>query len=137
MPVYTLTTTAGTLTPQTKASLAGEIGRIHSEINQVPAAYVNVVYLELPADNVFTGGTPAAPVLVSGWVRDGHDEEATSRLALQIAGAVAEFAALPKERVVVVFQSSPARFAVEGGRLLPDPGQEAAWMAAAAEQGAG
>jgi hypothetical protein len=30
--------------------------------------------------------------------------------------------------VLVVFQSSPARFAVEGGRVLPEPGQEQAWI---------
>ena len=129
MPVYTLTTTVGTLSSQTKASLAAEIGRIHSEINHVPATYVNVVYQELPVDNVYAGGRPAAPVLVNGWVREGHDEEETSRLALEIASAVTEFTSVPEDRVVVVFQSSPARFAVELGRLLPDPGHEADWVA--------
>jgi phenylpyruvate tautomerase PptA (4-oxalocrotonate tautomerase family) len=129
MPVYTLTTTESTLSSHTKARLAGEIGRIHSEINHVPSTYVNVVYQELPADAVYTGGTPAAPVLVNGWVRDGHNEEETSRLALEIASAVTEFASVTKDRVVVVFQSSPARFAVELGHLLPDPGHEAEWVA--------
>jgi phenylpyruvate tautomerase PptA (4-oxalocrotonate tautomerase family) len=129
MPVYTLTTTESTLSAETKARLAGEIGRIHSEINHVPSTYVNVVYQELPADAVYTGGEPAAPVLVNGWVREGHNEEETSRLALEIASAVTAFAAVPTDRVVVVFQSSPARFAVELGRLLPDPGHEADWVA--------
>jgi hypothetical protein len=32
--------------------------------------------------------------------------------------------------VLVVMQSSSARFAIEGGRVLPEPGQEAAWIAA-------
>jgi hypothetical protein len=33
------------------------------------------------------------------------------------------------ERVLVIIQSSPARFAVEGGRVLPEPGQEKSWLA--------
>jgi hypothetical protein len=31
--------------------------------------------------------------------------------------------------VLVVMRSSPARFAIEGGRVLPEPGQEQAWIA--------
>ena len=30
--------------------------------------------------------------------------------------------------VLVVIQSSPARFAVEGGRVLPEPGDEPSWL---------
>jgi len=30
---------------------------------------------------LYTDGVPAKPVLVSGWVRDGHPENATPRLA--------------------------------------------------------
>jgi hypothetical protein len=52
----------------------------------------------------------------------------TSRLATEIAMAITRLASVPAERVLVVFQSSPARFAVEGGRVLPEPGQEQAWI---------
>jgi hypothetical protein len=47
-------------------------------------------------------------------------------LALAIAQAGGRVTGLPQERVLVVIQSSPARFAVEGGRVLPEPGQEEA-----------
>ena len=69
-------------------------------------------------------------MLVSGWVREGHPVGETTRLATEIAGAVTRIAGVPTERVLVVMQSSPARFAIEGGRVLPEPGQEAAWIAA-------
>ncbi|MET0900365.1 MAG: tautomerase family protein [Mycobacterium sp.] len=130
MPVYTLTTTAATLTPNTKAQLASEVTRLHSAINHVPSIYVNVVFQELPADNIYTDGKPAQPVLVNGWVRNGHPVEDTTRLATEIAAAVTRIAAVPAERVMVVFQSSPAGYAVEAGRPLPEPGHEAAWAAA-------
>jgi phenylpyruvate tautomerase PptA (4-oxalocrotonate tautomerase family) len=129
MPIYTCTTTESTLSGPIKAALAGEIGTIHSEINHVPSTYVNVVFHELPADSVYTDGVPASPVLVSGWIREGHPKAEVTRLATEIAAAVTRVAGVPAEQVLVVFESSPASFAVEGGRVLPEPGQEQAWIA--------
>ena len=131
MPIYTCTTNESTLTTDVKAGLAGEISRIHSDINHVPSTYVNVVFNELSSDNVYTDGKPAAPLLITGWVRDGHPEAETTRLATEIASAATRIAGVPADRVLVVFQSSPAHYAVEGGRVLPAPGEEAAWLAAA------
>jgi phenylpyruvate tautomerase PptA (4-oxalocrotonate tautomerase family) len=128
MPIYTCTVNDSTLAASTKAELAGEIARIHSEINHVPSTYVNVAFHELPADAVYTDGRPAAPVLVSGWVRTGHPEADITRLATEIAQAVTRLAGVPADRVMVVFESSPAHFAVEGGRVLPEPGEEKAWI---------
>jgi phenylpyruvate tautomerase PptA (4-oxalocrotonate tautomerase family) len=129
MPIYTCTTTESTLPGPVKKALAREIASIHSEINHVPSTYVNMVFHELPADGVYTDGAPASPVLVSGWIREGHPKAEVTRLATEIAAAVSRIAAVAAERVLVVFQSSPASFAVEGGRVLPEPGQEQAWVA--------
>jgi phenylpyruvate tautomerase PptA (4-oxalocrotonate tautomerase family) len=131
VPVYTCTTNTSTLTAGTKAALAGEIATIHSEINHVPSTYVNVVFHELPPESVYTDGAPASPVLVSGWIREGHPKAETTRLATEIAAAVTRITGVPAERVLVVFETSPASFAVEGGRVLPEPGEEAAWIAGA------
>src|ERR1700676_1259918 len=128
MPIYTCTVNDATLTASTKAKLAGEIARIHSAINHVPSTYVNVVFHEMPADAIYTDGRPAAPVLVSGWVRAGHPDAEITRLATELALAITRLAGVPPERVLVVFQSSPASFAVEGGRVLPEPGREQAWI---------
>ena len=129
MPIYTCTITESTLPGPVKKALAREIASIHSEINHVPSTYVNVVFHELPADSVYTDGVSASPVLVSGWMREGHPKAETTRLATEIAAAVTRTTGVPAERVLVVFQSSPASFAVEGGRVLPEPGEEAAWIA--------
>jgi phenylpyruvate tautomerase PptA (4-oxalocrotonate tautomerase family) len=68
-------------------------------------------------------------VLVTGWVREGHPADDTTRLATEIAAAVTKTLEIDVERVLVVIQPSPARFAVEGGRVLPEPGQEKEWLA--------
>jgi phenylpyruvate tautomerase PptA (4-oxalocrotonate tautomerase family) len=131
MPVYTCTTTTSTLTADVKGELAQEISRIHAEINHVPTTYVNVVFHELPAGGIYTDGVPANPVLVNGWVRSGHPADKTTRLATEIAAAVSRIANVDPDRVMMVLQNSPASGAVEGGRVLPEPGQEQAWIAGA------
>jgi phenylpyruvate tautomerase PptA (4-oxalocrotonate tautomerase family) len=130
MPVYTCTTTTSTLTADIKSALAKEISRIHAEINHVPSTYVNVVFNELPPGGIYTDGVPANPVLVNGWVRSGHPKDKTSRLATEIAAAVSRIVNIDADRVLMVIQNSPASGAVEGGRILPEPGQEQAWFAA-------
>lgn len=130
MPVYTCTTAQATLSADIKAALAGEITRIHSAVNHVPSTYVNVVFHELAAGDVYTDGCPAQPLLVNGWVRTGHPDGETSQLVAEIADAATRVTGIPVERVLVVIQNSPAHFAIEGGRVLPEPGEEAAWLAA-------
>jgi phenylpyruvate tautomerase PptA (4-oxalocrotonate tautomerase family) len=129
MPIYTCTVAESTLSSDKKRAMAGEIARIHSSINHVPSTYVNVAFHELAPDGLYTDGEPAKPVLVSGWAREGHQDAETTRLATEIATAVTRITAIPAERVLVVMQSSPARFAVEGGRVLPEPGHEQSWLA--------
>ena len=129
MPVYTCTIRESSLSADIKAALAREMARVHSSVNHVPTTYVNVAFHELSADSVYTDGVPSNPVLVSDWVRVGHPEAETTPLATEIAVAVTRITGIAAERVLVVIESSPARFAVEGGRVLPEPGHEQAWTA--------
>jgi len=128
MPVYTCTTTRSTLDTDTKAALAAEVTRIHSRINGVPGTYVNVVFHELAPDDVYTGGTPGHPLIITGWSRTGHPEAKTSQLLAEISAAATDVTGIDAERILVIIENSPARFAMEGGRVLPEPGQEQAWL---------
>jgi phenylpyruvate tautomerase PptA (4-oxalocrotonate tautomerase family) len=129
MPIYTCTVAQSTFGGDAKRALAGEIARIHSSMVHVPSTYVNVAFHELEPDGLYAGGMPVSPVLVTGWVREGHPADDTTRLATAISTAVTMIFEIDVERVLVVIQPSPARFAVEGGRVLPEPGQEQAWLA--------
>ena len=129
MPVYTCTAPQGTLTSESKASLAAEITRIHAAVNHVPPAYVNVIFSEPPSENVFAGGVPGAPLIITGWARRGHPQEDTTRLALELSAAAVRVTGVGESHVMVVIEDSPARSAVEGGRVLPEPGEEKAWLA--------
>ena len=128
MPFYTCTAAEGTLTTESKAALATEISEIHSKINGVPATYVFVAFSELPTENVFAGGKQQQLLVISGWARRGHPQESTTRLALELASAGARISGVDEDHVMVVIEDSPASSAVEGGRVLPEPGHEEEWL---------
>jgi phenylpyruvate tautomerase PptA (4-oxalocrotonate tautomerase family) len=52
------------------------------------------------------------------------------RLLVRIAAAVAEVTDRPVARVAVIVRDVPSRHILEDGRIMPEPGQEAAWLAA-------
>ena len=128
MPLYTCVTTAKTLADDTKAALAAEITKIHSSITGAPTSFVHVVFQELPATNVFTDSSPSEPLLISGVIRAGRADADKVRLAKDISSSSSRIAGIPEARILVIIEESPARFAVEGGRVLPEPGAEDDWL---------
>jgi hypothetical protein len=50
------------------------------------------------------------------------------RPALEISAACSRATEIPEGRILVTIAEVPARFAVEGGRILPEPGLEGDWM---------
>ncbi|MCX5242819.1 hypothetical protein [Streptomyces prunicolor] len=54
---------------------------------------------------------------------------AGTRLALELSAAAVRITGVEESHVMVVIQDSPARFAVEGGQVLPEPGEEKEWPA--------
>jgi hypothetical protein len=84
---------------------------------------VHVVF----SDSAAAAGEPAASVL--GSIRAGRSEALRRQLEKQIAGAVAATLGVGSERVVVRTHEIPAAWVMEGGALLPEPGEEAGWLA--------
>ncbi|GAX49715.1 tautomerase family protein [Streptomyces olivochromogenes] len=128
MPVYGVTTTRGIVSDEQKADLAAEITRIHSSVTGAPSSFVHVVFTELPEANVFTDSAPSRPLLIHGTTRAGRPDAEKVRLAKSISTASSEITGVPESRVLVIITDTPARFAVEGGRVLPEPGDEDDWL---------
>jgi phenylpyruvate tautomerase PptA (4-oxalocrotonate tautomerase family) len=131
MPVYTCIATTKTLADDTKAALAAEITKIHSSVTGAPTSFVHVVFQELPATNVYTDSSPSEPLLISGVIRAGRADADKVRLAKDISSNSSRIAGIPEARILVNIADRPARFAVEGGRVLPEPGAEDDWLARA------
>jgi phenylpyruvate tautomerase PptA (4-oxalocrotonate tautomerase family) len=116
MPSYTCTVAESTFSADKKRALAGEIARIHSSMIHVPSTYVNVAFHELAADDLYAGGAPASSVLVTGWVREGHPADDTTKLATEISAAVTKIFEIDVERVLVVIRHPTQPSPFGGGR---------------------
>jgi phenylpyruvate tautomerase PptA (4-oxalocrotonate tautomerase family) len=132
MPIYTCVTTETTLSDHVKATMAAEITKIHSSITGAPTSFVHVVFQELPATNMFIDSSPSQPLLINGVIRAGRTAAQKTRLALDISSSTSRIASIPQARINVSIMEISARFAVEGGRVLPEPGAEDAWLKAPA-----
>jgi phenylpyruvate tautomerase PptA (4-oxalocrotonate tautomerase family) len=136
MPVYTCTIGEHRLTADQKATVAAEITRIHSAVTGAPTSFVHVVFHEVPAGDIFTGARPSDHLLVAGLTRGGRADVEKQRLAVDISAACSRATEIPEGRILVTIAELPARFAVEGGRILPEPGLEGDWMQAGDEKDA-
>jgi phenylpyruvate tautomerase PptA (4-oxalocrotonate tautomerase family) len=128
MPVYTVVTSTNALSDQTKATLAAEITKTHAAITGAPTSLIHVVFYDQPHANVFTDATPSQPILITGLTRAGRADSEKTRLAKELSANCSRVTGIPEARILVGIQDNPARFAVEGGRVLPEPGTEDDWL---------
>ena len=69
MPLYTVSSQAGTLCAADKAALAAKITETHCQVSGVPESWVHVVFHDYPADSGFTAGRLAATVALTSVIR--------------------------------------------------------------------
>jgi phenylpyruvate tautomerase PptA (4-oxalocrotonate tautomerase family) len=55
-------------------------------------------------------------------------------LSAQDKRRIAEEITRPVKQVPVIVRDVPAKYIFEGGRIMPEPGQEAAWLAAGEDE---
>jgi len=126
MPLYLTNGAAGALSDDAKQNIANDITRIHCAITGAPPIFVHAFFAE---------GIPDMPlgdksVLTFGNIRSGRSDAQKAEIKNQIRDAVSGHAGLPLEAVEVKLFDTPAHWAMEGGEIMPEPGEEAAWLAA-------
>jgi phenylpyruvate tautomerase PptA (4-oxalocrotonate tautomerase family) len=132
MPTYVCTTVEGRLSAEQKSAIASEITRIHCDVTGAPGFFAQVIFHDVKPANYFMGGAPLRhdQIFVYGRIRAGRATQDKSRMILQMAKAVGEAAAVRDRGGVWVYVSDvPARQMVEFGHVLPEAGDEPAWMA--------
>jgi hypothetical protein len=124
MPLYNLACRAE-LDPATREHIAQAVTHAHCDVTGAPAEFVNVL---------FVNGYPLRDDLwidAIGGVRKGGNR--TAEVVEQLRGALREAIATAShqapERINVTLIGIPSNWVMEGGRVMPDPGDEAAWLA--------
>ncbi|MGY4650280.1 phenylpyruvate tautomerase PptA (4-oxalocrotonate tautomerase family) [Mycobacterium sp. URHB0021] len=99
--------------------------------SRAPLELVHVVFPELGADHVFTGGNPSTSAFIRGSIRAGRSEQVRRTLMQRISNSYLEITGADAMGLLVVLIDYPPTWGMEGGLVLPDitPEAQEAWMA--------
>jgi phenylpyruvate tautomerase PptA (4-oxalocrotonate tautomerase family) len=122
MPLYTVTTQDGLLSPQQRDVIAAELVRIHTTAMGVPAYFVHSIFPTYPQNHAYvaTDRTPVASIV--GVIRAGHTPEEKSRLVQSLWKMFQEKAGVSDRDLSVALQEVPASQAMENGVIMPEVG---------------
>jgi phenylpyruvate tautomerase PptA (4-oxalocrotonate tautomerase family) len=132
MPTYVCRVCGTDLDSGQKSNIAREITRLHSEHTGAPHFFAQVFFEAAPRGSHFIGGVPSEleAIFVRGDIRAGRSVTAKRELVAAIVDAVHRISGIPTLGIWVYLNDLPAAQMVEFGRVLPEPGEEKAWMEA-------
>ncbi len=125
MPLYRCTVAEGLTTLEQRSLIAKEITRIHCETTGALPRFVHAFFAE-DAKRKLPAGKQA---VVLGSIRAGRTPEQKQQLVSDMRNALASILGREQDEVLVATVDIPARWVMEGGELLPEPGEEEAWLA--------
>ena len=125
MPLYRCAVSQGLTTEQQRARIAKEIVRIHCDVTGAPPSFVHAFFSETPASELPAG----KGAFVLGSIRWGRTDEQKARIVSELTAAVSNVLGSDADAVGVATADVPSKWIMEGGELLPEPGEEAAWLA--------
>ena len=130
MPTYHCTSPAGLLDAAKKSAIAAEITRVHHAVTGAAAFFAQVIYTDVAKGNHFMGGAPLSTdqIFVHGFIRAGRSVPDRQKLVTELVAGIAGLSGLPKKLVWVYVTEIPARQMAEYGHVLPEPGDEQAWL---------
>ena len=123
MPVYNVATRCP-LSYELRKKTARCITDVHCGLTDAPSEFVNVIFMH---GHKLKNGN-ALSVICN--VRSGgnRNAELTEHLRLQILEGIASVTGIETDRIEARLLGFPASWAMEGGEILPEPGEEEAWL---------
>ena len=123
MPLYRCTLKEGLSTEAQRAAIAKEVVRVHCDVTGAPATFVHAIFAEAEAAALPDG----LDAFMLGSIRAGRNDEQKASIHSQLADFIGTTLGTPAVRVVTA--DVPASWVMEGGDILPEPGEEAEWLA--------
>ncbi len=124
MPLYRCAIREGSSTEAQRAQIAKEVVRIHCGVTGAPAAFVHAFFSERPAEELPDGQT----AFVFGTIRWGRTDEQKAQIVSELRSSVATALGCEEGDVGVMTVDIPSKWNMEGGAIMPEPGEEAAWL---------
>ncbi len=126
MPLYICNTKESAVSAAAKEKIADAITNIHCSVTGAPALFVHAVFFE---------ESPLFPLedktlFVRGTIRKGRSDEQKNEIAEAIRAALVEHGNVELQQTGAQIRETPASWVLEGGEIMPEPGEEAEWFAA-------
>lgn len=132
MPLYICASKSGVIPNELKKSIANAITDVHCHVTGAPSTFVHVFFFD--DDNLgmlhglWEGESSDAPYRLFGNIRSGRTDETKTALVAGMRQSVAEVLETELSQVVMSTKDVQAKWVMEGGDLLPEPGEEDAWL---------
>ena len=107
-----------------REQIAKEVVRIHCGVTGAPPSFVHAFFSERPASEMPEGHA----AFVLGTIRWGRTDEQKAEIVSELRASVAAALGRSDSEVGVVTVDIPSKWNMEGGSLLPEPGEEAEWL---------
>lgn len=130
MPTYTVHTPVGQLSSSQKDAIAKHVTKTHSQVTGAQTFFAQVIFQDVPVGGWYMGGVrlEQKQIYMFGNVRGGRPKEMVNQLLLKLRDVLIELSGVRRDEVWVYINEMPPSLMLEYGHVLPEPGQERAWL---------
>ena len=125
MPLYIVNSKAGAMPELVKAAIAADLTEIHCRVTDAPPTFVHVFFFDDAPNPALSDKT----AMVYGQIRAGRIEAQKTQIWAEMADAVASHSGIARSKIHAFTTDTPASWVMEGGDVLPESGEEEAWLA--------
>ena len=126
MPIYRFKIPTDSVPFEQREKIAVDVTDIHCGSTLAPRHFVHVMFDEQP---VGSSDYPT-PYYLDAYNRAGRPQEVKDKLLEDLINAFVRHTGVPRQQISGRLGEGPASWAMEGGQVLPEPGQETAeWYA--------
>ncbi|MFN3212061.1 MAG: tautomerase family protein [Henriciella sp.] len=125
MPLYLCNAARGAISDAAKPKIAADITRIHCAVTGAPPQFVHAFFVEEDVAPPLNGKS----AVLFGSIRDGRTDAQKDQIISEMRQSIQTHAGLDLEDIGMLTTDVPASWAFEGGEVMPEPGEEAEWLA--------
>ncbi|GAB5455795.1 MAG: tautomerase family protein [Henriciella sp.] len=125
MPLYSCNAAPGAISDEAKPKIAADITRIHCDVTGAPPIFVHAFFFEDAPHQPLEG----AKAFMFGSIRAGRTDAQKAQIIEDISASIHQHTGIPRAEIKMMTNDTPAKWVFEGGEVMPEPGEEAAWLA--------
>lgn len=125
MPLYICNAAKGAIEDSAKPKIAADITRVHCAVTGAPPQFVHAFFVE-DAPNQPLGDKTAS---LFGSIRAGRTDAQKAQIVSEMRTSIHTHTGIALDEIDMITADVPASWVLEGGEIMPEPGEEAEWLA--------